>query len=45
MVERNRKLLQELESAGLLSGGPVPMSFTVNSYLVTGADQEDGPES
>ena len=45
MAERNRNLLEELESAGLLSGGPVPMSFTVNSYLVTGADEEDAPGS
>lgn len=45
MVEHNRKLLDELERAGLLSGGPVPMSFTVNSYLVTKEDEEAGPGS
>lgn len=33
---RNRRLLQELEEAGLLSGGPVPASFEINAALASG---------
>ena len=33
---RNRQLLEELEAAGLLSGGPVPNSFVMNAAIVTG---------
>lgn len=40
MIERNQRLLDQLERAGLLSGGPVPMSFVVNASLVT--DEETG---
>ena len=36
LEQRNRRLLEELEAAGLLSGGPVPGSFTINSALATG---------
>ncbi|MFN2524809.1 MAG: hypothetical protein ABR505_00870 [Actinomycetota bacterium] len=39
--EGNRKLLAELEEAGLLSDGPVPMSFTVNAALATGLVDPD----
>jgi hypothetical protein len=39
MHERNRKLLAELDEAGLTSGGPVPNSFTINAYLTT-ADRD-----
>lgn len=43
MEEHNQKLLSELEEAGLMSGGPVPNSFTINAYLTTrhDDDQED----
>lgn len=34
--QRNRVLMEELEAAGLLSGGPVPGSFVANAALVTG---------
>lgn len=33
---RNRTLVEELEAAGLLSGGPVPGSFAINAAIVTG---------
>jgi hypothetical protein len=33
---RNRLLVDELEAAGLLSGGPVPGSFVANAAIVTG---------
>jgi hypothetical protein len=33
---RNRKLLEDLDRAGLREGGPVPGSFEMNAYLVTG---------
>ena len=33
---RNRALLEDLEAAGLLSGGPVPGSFSVNAAIATG---------
>ncbi len=36
MHARNRKLLEDLEEAGLGSGGPVPNSFAINAYLTTG---------
>jgi len=36
MRERNSALLQQLEGAGLFSGGPVPNSFLINAYLVSG---------
>jgi hypothetical protein len=35
MHEHNRRLLEDLEEAGLGSGGPVPTSFTINAYLTT----------
>jgi hypothetical protein len=35
MHERNRRLLEALDEAGLTSGGPVPNSFTINAYLTT----------
>jgi hypothetical protein len=34
--QRNRLLMDELEAAGLLSGGPVPGSFVMNAAIVTG---------
>jgi hypothetical protein len=33
---RNRALVEDLEAAGLLSGGPVPNSFTINAAIATG---------
>ena len=40
---RNRRLLEELDANGLLSGGPVPGSFVINSALVTGVlDEGEG---
>lgn len=42
--ERNRKLLEELDEAGLREGGPVPMSFELNAYLVTGDREPEGPD-
>ncbi len=33
---RNRVLLEDLEAAGLLSGGPVPGSFSMNAVIATG---------
>jgi hypothetical protein len=36
MYARNQKLLEDLDKAGLRDGGPVPGSFEINSYLVTG---------
>jgi hypothetical protein len=41
MEEGNRKLLAELEVAGLLSDGPVPNSFTINAHLTSGAEERD----
>ncbi|MEX2458256.1 MAG: hypothetical protein WD770_04660 [Actinomycetota bacterium] len=41
MEERNRRLLAELEEAGLLGGGPVPNSFTINAFLVTGGRNQE----
>jgi hypothetical protein len=38
---RNQRLIDELEAAGLLSGGPVPGSFTINAAIVTGAVDPD----
>jgi hypothetical protein len=40
--ERNRRLLKELDDAGLLSGGPVPVSFTMNAALTTGLLDPEG---
>ncbi|MFN2390120.1 MAG: hypothetical protein ABR575_11025 [Actinomycetota bacterium] len=40
----NQELLRRLDDAGLLSGGPVPMSFQINSAIVTGAIDADAPE-
>ena len=34
--QRNRALMEELEAAGLLSGGPVPNSFVINAAIATG---------
>lgn len=34
--ERNRVLMEDLEAAGLLSGGPVPSSFVLNAAIATG---------
>ena len=42
--ERNQRLLEELERAGLLSGGPVPGSFVINSAIVSGAVDPDAPQ-
>jgi len=39
----NQDLLRELDDAGLLSGGPVPMSFQINSAIMTGAVDPDAP--
>jgi hypothetical protein len=39
----NRDLLQQLDEAGLLSGGPVPMSFQINSAIMTGVIDPDPP--
>lgn len=39
--QRNRRLLEELDDAGLLAGGPVPNSFTINAALVTGVLDSD----
>ena len=41
MYERNRKLLEDLQKAGLMEGGPVPMSFQMNAYLTTGDRDSD----
>ncbi|HEX2195682.1 MAG TPA: hypothetical protein VHJ76_02050 [Actinomycetota bacterium] len=40
---RNRRLLKELDDAGLLSGGPVPASFEVDAALASGLLDEDDP--
>jgi hypothetical protein len=40
---RNRRLLEELDDAGLLSGGPVPASFEINAALATGLLDRDDP--
>ena len=46
MQERNARLLHQLEEAGLLTGGPVPVSFTVNAYLGTHDVEKEGtPDS
>lgn len=34
--QRNRALMEDLEAAGLLSGGPVPGSFLINAAIATG---------
>jgi hypothetical protein len=39
--ERNRRLLKELDEAGLLSGGPVPTSFEINAAIVSGLVDPD----
>lgn len=39
---RNRMLMEDLEAAGLLSGGPVPTSFGINAAIATGV-VETGP--
>ncbi|MEA2432749.1 MAG: hypothetical protein QOG54_206 [Actinomycetota bacterium] len=41
MYVRNQRLMTELEDAGLLSGGPIPGSFVINSAIVTGAVDPD----
>lgn len=41
-VHQNQALMEDLEAAGLLSGGPVPSSFTVNAAIVTGAVETGG---
>jgi hypothetical protein len=41
--QRNRLLIDELEAAGLLSGGPVPGSFVMNAAIATGAVDEGQP--
>jgi len=43
--DRNRRLMEELDRAGLREGGPVPMSFEMNAYLVTGDRDADPPDS
>jgi hypothetical protein len=47
---RNQALMEDLEAAGLLSGGPVPGSFVINAAIATGAvdagetrDPDPGP--
>ncbi len=42
--QRNRLLMEELEAAGLLSGGPVPNSFVINAALVTGVIDAGKPD-
>ncbi|HEV2755503.1 MAG TPA: hypothetical protein VG318_06970 [Actinomycetota bacterium] len=42
--QRNRVLIEELEAAGLLSGGPVPSSFVINAPLVTGVIESEKPD-
>jgi hypothetical protein len=42
--ERNRKLLEDLDRAGLRAGGPVPGSFEMNAYLVTGDRDLESPD-
>ncbi|MDQ3955556.1 MAG: hypothetical protein M3285_08415 [Actinomycetota bacterium] len=44
--QRNRQLIEELEAAGPLSGGPVPGSFVANAAIVTGLvdPEDDGDE-
>lgn len=43
--ERNRRVLQELDEAGLLSGGPIPASFELNAALVSGLlDPDDSAD-
>lgn len=40
---RNRRLLRQLDDAGLLADGPVPVSFEINAALATGLlDPGDG---
>lgn len=43
--QRNRVLIEELEAAGLLSGGPVPNSFVINASLVTGVIESEKPDA
>lgn len=40
---QNRRLLEELDAAGLLSGGPVPGSFEINAALASGLLDRDDP--
>ena len=42
--QRNRVLIEELEAAGLLSGGPVPNAFVINASLVTGIVTPEKPD-
>jgi hypothetical protein len=42
--ERNRQLLEDLDRAGLRKGGPVPTSFEINAYLVTGDRNPEEPD-
>ena len=45
MHEHNLQLRDDLEGSGLLSGGPIPMSFEINAYLTTGdRDEATNPE-
>ena len=44
MHERNRRLIEELDQAGLREGGPVPNSFEINAHLVTGNRDEENAE-
>jgi hypothetical protein len=42
---RNQRLLRELDDAGLLADGPVPVSFTINAAIAGGLlDPGEGPE-
>jgi hypothetical protein len=43
--QRNRLLMEELEAAGLLSGGPVPASFVTNAAIVTGTVDAGRPQA
>lgn len=40
---RNRRLLAELDDAGLLSGGPVPASFQIDATLANDLLDRDDP--
>ena len=44
MHERNRRLMEDLDRAGLREGGPVPMSFEINAHLVTGDRDLETPD-
>lgn len=43
--EANRQLLEQLDAAGLLSGGPVPGSFQINAAIVTGIVDPAQPQA